>query len=56
LASLIANKQRYAAVHANFATHWNAELLLKDLARVNADFYPKPQVEKGEVVLGGRPS
>ena len=44
--SLIANKDRYAAVHKNFESHWNAELLLKDLSRVNEDFYPKPIDEK----------
>jgi hypothetical protein len=50
--SLIANKHRYAAAHANFATHWNAELLLKDLARINADFYPKPVKERASAVPG----
>ena len=50
--SLIANKDRYAAVHKNFESHWNAELLLKDLSRVNADFYPKPIDEKPSQALG----
>jgi hypothetical protein len=44
-ASLCANKSAYAAVHKDFATHWNAELLLRDLARVNPDFYPVPKIE-----------
>jgi hypothetical protein len=50
--SLIANKPQYSAVHKNFETHWNAELLLKDLNRVNPDFYPKPIEEKPSAALG----
>lgn len=46
MASLIANKQEYEKVYSNFATAWNAEYLLKDLERINSDFYPKPVVEK----------
>ena len=44
-ASLCANQTAYAAVHKDFASHWNADLLLRDLARVNPDFYPAPKVE-----------
>lgn len=50
--SLIANKQQYSAVHKNFESHWNAELLLKDLSRVNPDFYPKPMEEKSSTTTG----
>lgn len=46
MASLVANKKEYEKVYSNFASAWNAEYLLKDLERVNADFYPKPVVEK----------
>lgn len=46
MASLVANKKEYERVYSNFATAWNAEYLLKDLERVNPDFYPKPVVEK----------
>jgi len=45
MASLIANKKVYAEVYSDFAKSWNAEYLLKDLTRVNPDFYPKPVVE-----------
>lgn len=45
MASLVANKKEYEKVYSNFASAWNAEYLLKDLGRVNADFYPKPVVE-----------
>ena len=44
--SLIANKSQYSAVHKNFESHWNAELLLKDLARINPRFYPQPIKEE----------
>jgi hypothetical protein len=44
--SLIANKDRYSAAYANFASNWNAELLLKDLRRINPKFYPMPIEER----------
>lgn len=43
--SLVANKESYSAAYEQFAKHWNARLMLRDLARVNPDFYPKPVVE-----------
>jgi hypothetical protein len=39
-ASLTANKDVYSAAYEKFATHWNAERMLRDLEKVNADFYP----------------
>lgn len=45
-ASLVANKDVYAKVQADFAKHWNAQLLLKDLERVNPHFYPAPMVQE----------
>lgn len=50
--SLIANRAKYSEIHKNFASHWNAELLLKDLARVNPNFYPKPIDEKPSNIPG----
>lgn len=50
--SLIANKNRYAEAYSNFASHWKAENLLRDLARVNPDFYPKPIQEKSSAIPG----
>lgn len=44
-ASLCANQAAYSAIHKDFASHWNAELLLRDLGRVNPNFYPSPKVE-----------
>ena len=43
--SLVANKEVYAAAYQRFASHWKARLILKDLERVNPDFYPQPLVE-----------
>jgi len=41
-ASMSANKTKYAEAYNKYSSHWNAELMLKDLERVNADFYPVP--------------
>src|SRR5438477_12450715 len=41
-ASLTANKEKYSAVHAKFAEHWNAKWMLADLEKINPDFYPAP--------------
>jgi len=43
--SLTANKDIYSAAYESFASHWHAGRLLRDLAKVNPDFYPKPVVE-----------
>lgn len=40
--SIVANKDKYEAAYKSFASHWNATYMLKDLERVNPDFYPKP--------------
>ncbi|HLI17408.1 MAG TPA: hypothetical protein VKV22_03950 [Rhodanobacteraceae bacterium] len=39
--SLVANRVLYSKVHRNFAKHWNARLLVKDLHRVNPNYYPR---------------
>jgi hypothetical protein len=44
-ASLSANCQRYSSVYADFIKHWEAAKLLKNLRRINPNFYPKPVVE-----------
>ncbi len=43
--SLIANIEAYSKQYAKFAEHWNAKLMLKDMSRVNPDFYPKPIIQ-----------
>jgi hypothetical protein len=44
--SLIANKEIYSSQYKKFAEHWNARLMLKDLERVNSEFYPNPIIQK----------
>ena len=43
--SLAANKHLYSRAYANFASHWHAGRLLRDLKKVNPNFYPKPVLE-----------
>ncbi|MDD2828902.1 MAG: hypothetical protein PHW18_04940 [Sulfuricurvum sp.] len=44
--SLIANKRTYSKQYENFAKHWNAKNLLKDLEKINPNFYPNPIFEE----------
>jgi hypothetical protein len=41
-ASLTANKAKYSAAHAKFAEHWKSKLMLKELEKINPEFYPMP--------------
>ncbi len=50
--SLAANKDIYSVAYAKFATHWHAGRLLRDLAKVNPDFYPKPVLEVPSKIPG----
>ncbi len=52
LGSLVANKEVFSRVYHDFAKYWNAELLVKDIERVNPDFYPRPIVQKPSGVPG----
>jgi hypothetical protein len=45
-ASLAANRAQYSLVYRDFAEDWRAAKLLKNLQRINPDFYPKPVIEK----------
>lgn len=40
--SLIANKDAYAAAHADFATNWKLTKVLARIDKLNPDFYPRP--------------
>lgn len=51
-ASLIANKKAYAAVYEDFSKHNKADLLLKDLRRVNPNFYPVPIQPQSKIIDG----
>ena len=52
-ASLIAQKEVYAKVHADFAKTWHVKRLLERIEAIHPDFYPKPAafptVETGRV-------
>ena len=45
LGSLVANKNEFSKVYADFAKCWNAQYLLRDIERVNPNFYPRPILE-----------
>ncbi|MGC1416991.1 MAG: hypothetical protein WA817_17015 [Candidatus Acidiferrum sp.] len=45
-ASLAANRIQYSLAHRDFARHWEAARLFRNLRRINPDFYPKPVVEE----------
>jgi len=44
-ASLVANQAEYSTAYTDFAKHWNAGDLIKNLERINSNFYPRPIVE-----------
>ena len=51
--SLSANKIIYEKAHRNYEKHWNAELLLRDIERLNPNFYPIPHYEVASAEPGG---
>ena len=51
LASLVAHKDEYARQYPKFASNWHAERILRDIEKINKDFYPRPITE----VLSVRP-
>jgi hypothetical protein len=42
MASLVANKASIEKIHHGIENFWNADLILKDLGKINPYFYPKP--------------
>ncbi|MDE0447509.1 MAG: hypothetical protein OXH96_12625 [Spirochaetaceae bacterium] len=45
LASLVANKAEYAAMHAKFEEHWKAKEILDNIREINPKFYPVPTMQ-----------
>lgn len=43
--SLAANREEYRLIYADFEKHWEAARLVKNLRKINLNFYPKPVVE-----------
>lgn len=52
LGSLVANKEIFSKTYENFSKCWNAELIVKDIERVNPDFYPRPIIQKSSDMPG----
>jgi len=48
MASITANESEYKAVHDTFKKQWNASLIVRDIERINPDFYPKPMVQQDD--------
>lgn len=44
--SLVANLEKFAQQHKRFSKYWNASLMLKDIERINPDFFPKPIIQR----------
>ena len=44
--SLVSNIELYSKEYDKFAKFWNAELMLKDMRKINVNFYPKPLIQK----------
>jgi hypothetical protein len=51
-ASLSANREKYSAARAGFATEWNARRMLGFVERVNPNFYPIPLKPPQEIAPG----
>ena len=51
-ASLSANREKYSATRAGFATEWNARRMLGFIEKVNPNFYPIPLKEPREIAPG----
>jgi hypothetical protein len=54
LGSRVANKNEFSKVYGDFAKCWNAQYLLRDIQRVNPDFYPCPIVEVPSKLPGAK--
>jgi hypothetical protein len=46
MASLVANHTAISKIYPDVGKFWNAELILRDIEKINANFYPKSIVEK----------
>ena len=52
LASLSVNVREYQKAYNRYAKDWKANLILKDIERINKDFYPQPIIEAAPTVAG----
>lgn len=44
--SLVSNNKEFSRQHEKFSKLWNASLMLKDMQRINPEFYPYPIIQK----------
>jgi hypothetical protein len=44
--SLVANLKHFSRQYQKFSKYWNAQLMLKDMQRVNPAFYPNPIIQR----------
>jgi hypothetical protein len=51
-ATLSANREKYSAARAGFATEWNARRMLGFVEKVNPNFYPIPLKPPQEIATG----
>lgn len=51
-ASLCANQKAYSKVHEDFAKHHKADILLRDLNRINPNFFPVSITSRSAIVDG----
>jgi len=42
LGSLVANRDEYSRQYTKFTEHWHAARILRDVEKINPNFYPKP--------------
>jgi hypothetical protein len=50
--SLAAHRELYSRVYSDFQKHWEAAKLLKNLRRMNSNFYPEPLIEVPSSIPG----
>jgi hypothetical protein len=52
LANLLSNNDEYQKKHANFANHYQAKHILRDIEKINPNFYPKPTYQIIDKITG----
>ena len=52
IGSLVANKDVYSKAHESFIKHKRADYIIKDIERLNSNFYPQPIIQKPSGVSG----
>ncbi len=45
LANLVSNKEEYSQKHSNFVNHYHAKHILRDIEKINPNFYPIPTIQ-----------